>query len=158
MIGGRQQRTGWRGSFLFLLALLAAVGPSWAANYVCPMMRAERHLPACCAHRLFANASSPESFQVSCHCPIPTWQAGAVEANRSLVQSAPQVQIFADLPRSSFSIAAPAAIVIEAGGVVTDPRGQSVFPFDLTGYTGGKVPYLMAGPAAHPQLLSEMRR
>ncbi len=57
-----------------------------------------------------------------------------------------------------WDIAAPAAIVIEAGGIVTDPRGQSVFPFDLTGYTGGKVPYLMAGPAAHPQFLGEMRR
>ncbi|MGD0461494.1 MAG: inositol monophosphatase [Tepidisphaeraceae bacterium] len=57
-----------------------------------------------------------------------------------------------------WDIAAPAAIVIEAGGIVTDPHGEAIFPFDLTGYTGAKVPYLMAGPAAHPLLLSEMRR
>ncbi|HXP90248.1 MAG TPA: hypothetical protein VN931_04885 [Fibrobacteria bacterium] len=111
MIGRRHQRTGWRGSILFVLALVAALGPSWAANYICPMARAESHLPACCSHRLFANASSPESFQVACHCPIPTWQAGAVEANRSLVPSAPHAQIVADLPRSMVSIAAPAATV-----------------------------------------------
>jgi myo-inositol-1(or 4)-monophosphatase len=57
-----------------------------------------------------------------------------------------------------WDVAAPAAIVIEAGGIVTDPKGQPIFPFDLTGYSGGKVPYLMAGPAAHPELLSDMRR
>ena len=57
-----------------------------------------------------------------------------------------------------WDIAAPAAIVVEAGGIVTNPRGQPIFPFDLTGYTGGKVPYLMAGPAAHPELLSDMLR
>ncbi len=57
-----------------------------------------------------------------------------------------------------WDIAGPAAIVIEAGGIVTDPRGQPIFPFDLTGYSGAKVPYLMAGPAAHPELLSEIRR
>ncbi|HEX4056293.1 MAG TPA: inositol monophosphatase family protein [Tepidisphaeraceae bacterium] len=57
-----------------------------------------------------------------------------------------------------WDIAAPAAVVIEAGGIVTDPRGREIFPFDLTDYRGAKVPYLMAGPAAHPQLVNEMRR
>jgi myo-inositol-1(or 4)-monophosphatase len=57
-----------------------------------------------------------------------------------------------------WDIAAPAAIVIEAGGIVTDPRGQPIFPFDLNNYAGGKVPYLMAGSAAHIELLSDMRR
>jgi myo-inositol-1(or 4)-monophosphatase len=57
-----------------------------------------------------------------------------------------------------WDVAAPAAVVIEAGGIVTDPDGRPIFPFDLTGYAGAKVPYLMAGPAAHAQLLSEMRR
>ncbi len=57
-----------------------------------------------------------------------------------------------------WDIAAPAAVVIEAGGIVTDPHGREIFPFDLTGYRGAKVPYLMAGPAAHQQLVDEMRR
>jgi myo-inositol-1(or 4)-monophosphatase len=57
-----------------------------------------------------------------------------------------------------WDVAAPAAIVIEAGGIVTDPLGAPIFPFDLTGYSGQKVPYLMAGPAAHRELLNDMRR
>ena len=57
-----------------------------------------------------------------------------------------------------WDIAAPAAIAIEAGAIVTDPAGRQIFPFDLAGYRGAKVPYVMAGPAAHPQLVKEMRR
>jgi myo-inositol-1(or 4)-monophosphatase len=53
---------------------------------------------------------------------------------------------------------APAAIVQEAGGLITDLTGKPVFPFDLRGYTGAKVPYLSAGPAAQAQLLSEISR
>jgi myo-inositol-1(or 4)-monophosphatase len=52
--------------------------------------------------------------------------------------------------------AAPAAIVLEAGGVITDLRGGPVFPFDLARYQGAKVPFLAAGPAAHPVLLREI--
>ena len=52
--------------------------------------------------------------------------------------------------------AAPAAIVLEAGGVITDLRGRPVFPFDLARYEGAKVPFLAAGPAAHPVLLREI--
>jgi fructose-1,6-bisphosphatase/inositol monophosphatase family enzyme len=38
--------------------------------------------------------------------------------------------------------AAPAAILLEAGGVITDLQGRPVFPFDLTRYRGreGAVP------------------
>lgn len=53
---------------------------------------------------------------------------------------------------------APAAIVLEAGGVVTDLCGKPVFPFDLKGYTGAKVPFVAAGPKAHPQLVEEICR
>ena len=52
--------------------------------------------------------------------------------------------------------AAPAAIVLEAGGVLTDLKGKAVFPFDLKNYWGKKVPFLAAGPAAHAQLLRDM--
>jgi myo-inositol-1(or 4)-monophosphatase len=48
---------------------------------------------------------------------------------------------------------APAAIVLEAGGLVTGLRGQPIFPFDLRGYSGARVPYLAAGPAAHAVLV-----
>jgi myo-inositol-1(or 4)-monophosphatase len=53
--------------------------------------------------------------------------------------------------------AAPAALVLEAGGLFTDPQGNRIFPFDLRNYAGAKVPFLAAGPAAHAQLLREMR-
>ena len=52
--------------------------------------------------------------------------------------------------------AAPAAIVLEAGGVMTDLQGRAIFPFDLNRYQGAKVPFLAAGPAAHPVLLREI--
>lgn len=52
---------------------------------------------------------------------------------------------------------APAAVVLAAGGVITDFTGKPIFPFDLTNYGGAKVPYLSAGPAALPQILQLMR-
>ena len=52
---------------------------------------------------------------------------------------------------------APAAIVLEAGGVLTALDGRQLFPFDLNDYTGAKVPYLAAGKAAHPVLLGQIK-
>lgn len=52
--------------------------------------------------------------------------------------------------------AAPAAIVLESGGLFTDLKGSPIFPFNLTNYDGGKVPFLAAGPASHPTLLNEI--
>lgn len=56
-----------------------------------------------------------------------------------------------------WDIAAPAAVVLEAGGLVTDLTGRDVFPFDLSDYRGAKVPFLAAAPAAHAELLREIR-
>lgn len=49
--------------------------------------------------------------------------------------------------------AAPAAIVLEAGGIFTDLKGKDIFPFDLNNYTGAKVPFLAAAKVAHAELL-----
>lgn len=57
-----------------------------------------------------------------------------------------------------WDIAAAAAIALEAGAIVTDPKGNKIFPFELKGYRGAKVPYVMAGPKAHGELMKEMRR
>lgn len=57
-----------------------------------------------------------------------------------------------------WDVAAPAAIVLEAGGIVTDPRGGQIFPFSLAGYSGAKVPFVAAAPAAHEQLIREINR
>lgn len=55
-----------------------------------------------------------------------------------------------------WDIAAPAAIALEAGATLTDLAGKPVFPFNLRGYQGAKVPFLCAGPAAHKELLTEI--
>ncbi len=57
-----------------------------------------------------------------------------------------------------WDVAAPAALVLEAGALLTDLTGKSIFPYDLTGYNGAKVPFLAAGPQAHPTLLNEIAR
>ena len=52
-----------------------------------------------------------------------------------------------------WDVAAAAALVLEAGGIMTDLRGNPIFPFDLAHYEGAKVPFLAAGPRAHAALL-----
>jgi myo-inositol-1(or 4)-monophosphatase len=53
--------------------------------------------------------------------------------------------------------AAPAALVLEAGGKFTDLSGRDIFPIDLRNYHGQKVPFLAAAPLAHAHLLEEIR-
>ena len=55
-----------------------------------------------------------------------------------------------------WDIAAPAALVLEAGGLVTDPAGRNIFPFDLRNYDGGKVPFVAAAPQAHGAIVREI--
>jgi myo-inositol-1(or 4)-monophosphatase len=57
-----------------------------------------------------------------------------------------------------WDIAAPAAIVLEAGGLVSDLKGKNIFPYDLRNYTGAKVPFLCAAPIAQTRLLEEVQR
>ena len=55
-----------------------------------------------------------------------------------------------------WDVAAAAAVTLAAGGRVTDFDGHDVFPLDLTGYSGGKVPFVAAAPSALPVLLAEL--
>jgi myo-inositol-1(or 4)-monophosphatase len=55
-----------------------------------------------------------------------------------------------------WDVVAPAAIVLEAGGLLSDPTGKPIFPFDLRNYTGAKVPFLAAAPAAQAPLLKQL--
>lgn len=52
-----------------------------------------------------------------------------------------------------WDVAAAAAVILEAGAVITDLKGQPIFPFDLAKYNGAKVPFLAATRAAHGPLL-----
>ncbi len=56
-----------------------------------------------------------------------------------------------------WDVAAPAAILLEAGGLLTDLSGEEIFPFDLRQYQGAKAPFLAGGKAAHGALLEEIR-
>ena len=55
-----------------------------------------------------------------------------------------------------WDVAAAAAVVLAAGGRITDFRGQDVFPIDLAGYSGGKVPFLASTPSALATFLAEL--
>lgn len=52
--------------------------------------------------------------------------------------------------------AAPAAVVLAAGGTFTGIHDEPIWPFDLRNYQGAKVPFLAAGPAAKETLLAEI--
>ncbi len=56
-----------------------------------------------------------------------------------------------------WDIAAPAALVLEAGGLITDLNGGEIFPFDLRNYAGAKVPFVAAGRGAQAEVLREIR-
>jgi len=52
-----------------------------------------------------------------------------------------------------WDIAAGALLVIEAGGVISTPDGQALFPLDMRAYRGGPIPTLAGARAAHARLL-----
>ena len=56
-----------------------------------------------------------------------------------------------------WDVAAPAAIALEAGAILTSPSGERIFPFELRAYEGAKVPFLAAAPNAYKALLDEIR-
>jgi len=56
-----------------------------------------------------------------------------------------------------WDVAAGVLLVREAGGRVTDPKGEAVLPFDLTGDPEADTPILAAAPDFHRQLLAGIR-
>ncbi len=56
-----------------------------------------------------------------------------------------------------WDLVAAAALVLEAGGALTDLNGRPIFPFDLAHYEGAKVPFLAAAPKAYSRLMEEIR-
>ena len=53
-----------------------------------------------------------------------------------------------------WDVAAGALLVQEAGGVLTDLKGRSVFPFDAATYDGSETPFLAAGAKLHGELIT----
>jgi myo-inositol-1(or 4)-monophosphatase len=56
-----------------------------------------------------------------------------------------------------WDVAAPAAIVLEAGGKLTDFKGTPIFPFKLEKYQGAKVPFIASAPLAHEEMVKHIR-
>lgn len=53
---------------------------------------------------------------------------------------------------------APCAIVLAAGGMVTGLKGEQIFPYDLKGYVGAKVPYLAGAPRAQADMVAYLQK
>ena len=53
-----------------------------------------------------------------------------------------------------WDVAAGALLVHEAGGVLTDLKGQPVFPFDAATYDRSETPFLAAGAKLHGELIT----
>ncbi len=57
-----------------------------------------------------------------------------------------------------WDVAAAGAVLLCGGGVLTDLGGKPIFPFNLSSYSGAKVPFLAAGSIeAHSTLIQLMR-
>jgi myo-inositol-1(or 4)-monophosphatase len=67
------------------------------------------------------------------------------------------IDVVLDHQAALWDLAGGACALREAGGVITDPRGGGLFPFDLAAYRGGPVPFVAGNPAAHAAAVSACR-
>jgi myo-inositol-1(or 4)-monophosphatase len=67
------------------------------------------------------------------------------------------IDIVLDHKATLWDVAAGAALLLEAGGVVTDLEGQPLFPPGTAAYRGSPVPFLAGNPAAHAAALVDCR-
>ena len=56
-----------------------------------------------------------------------------------------------------WDIAAGAVLLLEAGGAISDPRGQPIFPLDLRAYRGEAISFLAGNPLGHQVAVVECR-
>ena len=67
------------------------------------------------------------------------------------------LDVVLDHKATLWDVAAGAVILLEAGGVITDPHGRPLFPPDAAAYRGAPMPFLAGHPAAHAEALSDCR-
>jgi myo-inositol-1(or 4)-monophosphatase len=67
------------------------------------------------------------------------------------------LDVIVDHKAALWDIAAGAAVLLEAGGLITDPLGRTLFPFDVVAYRGEAVPFVAGNPVAHDEALSACR-
>jgi myo-inositol-1(or 4)-monophosphatase len=67
------------------------------------------------------------------------------------------LDVVLDHTATLWDIAAGALVLQEAGGTITDPHGQPLFPPDAAAYGGAAMPFLAGNPTAHAEALLECR-
>jgi myo-inositol-1(or 4)-monophosphatase len=67
------------------------------------------------------------------------------------------IDVLLDHRAALWDLAGGACVLQEAGGAITTPRGDPLFPFDLAAYRGGPVPFLAGNPVAHAAAVSACR-
>lgn len=77
-------------------------------------------------------------------------------ALEAVAVAAGQAQAAITLHGKLWDFAAPAAILREAGGVISGLAGEAIFPIALDGYRGERVPFVAAAAEAHPGVLAEL--
>jgi myo-inositol-1(or 4)-monophosphatase len=67
------------------------------------------------------------------------------------------LDVVLDHKATLWDVAAGATILLEAGGAITDPRGQPLFPPAAAAYGGAPVPFVAGNSSAHAEALSACR-
>jgi myo-inositol-1(or 4)-monophosphatase len=67
------------------------------------------------------------------------------------------LDVVLDHKATLWDVAGGAALLLEAGGVITDPRGRAFFPSDPAAYRGAAMPILAGNRSAHAEALSACR-
>ena len=121
-----------------------------------------------------APVSSNALFMVTCNLfdaqgRLPTWGHRLLSTQpwklRMIGSAALEaVQVAAGVAHGALTmqgklwdVAAPAAIVLAAGGEILRFDGTPLFPLDLTGYSGAKTPFLATAPQFSAGLVAELR-
>jgi fructose-1,6-bisphosphatase/inositol monophosphatase family enzyme len=142
------------------LAYAAADGHAWAGEretraldapmsdrslvmLTCNLLDRRGQLPAFIGRWL---ASSPWKFRMLGSAALEAVHVGSGVAHAAITVNG-----------KLWDVAAAAAVILAAGGSVTDFAGGNVFPFPTSGYTGAKVPFLAAAPGGHAAVLAEIQ-
>ena len=67
------------------------------------------------------------------------------------------LDVVLDHKATLWDLAAGAAVLLEAGGTITAPSGQPLFPPDAAAYGGAPMPFLAGNTAAHAEALADCR-